>query len=96
MREARRGVALLLRTSWIEGSERYERIFRKTPPTDVVQYAEHVPMVAGRYDPNAASATSYAWFVWRKGCEGVTHLGWIEPGAKARHFRAEDARRWAK
>jgi hypothetical protein len=59
------GVAMLCRTSWIEGSERYRRLFSVTPPTLFAPFVERVPMIAGRWDPDASSATAYAWFVWR-------------------------------
>lgn len=92
--EARYGVALLLRTSWMEGAERYERIFRNLPPRLVAQYCDRVPMVAGRWDPAASSATSYAWFVWFPP-RGETRLVWIPPGAKARHSSPDDLKRWS-
>ncbi len=96
LREAKVGVALLLRTSWIEGGERYERLFRDRPPRFVAQYCERVPMVAGRYDPAASVATSYAWFVWHEAdFRKETRLLWIAPGAKARHLRDSDLKRWA-
>ena len=97
LREASVGVALLLRTSWMEGGERYERLFRDRPPRFVAQYCERVPMVAGRWDPAAASATSYAWFVWHHAhFRKETRLLWIAPGAKARHLRDADLKRWAE
>lgn len=95
--EARIGVALLLRTSWMEGAERYQRLFRDRPPRIIAQYCERVPMVAGRWDPAAASATSYAWFVWHQAhFRKETKLVWIAPGAKARHWRDDDLKRWSK
>ena len=94
--EARIGVALLLRSNWMEGGERYERLFRDRPPRFIAQYCERVPMVAGRWDPAAASATSYAWFVWHQAhFRRETRLIWIAPGAKARNSRATDLQRWS-
>ena len=96
LNEASIGVAMLLRTSWMEGVERYVRLFRARPPRFVAQYCERVPMVAGRWDPAAASATSYAWFVWdqAQSCQ-ETRLIWIAPGAKQRHSSPSDLKRWA-
>lgn len=80
LREARVGVALLLRSNWAEGAERFERIFSKTPPTVIAQFVERVPMVKGRYDPNASTATCYAWFVWRRPSPNpTTRFMWIPP-----------------
>lgn len=96
LREARVGVALLLRTSWMEGAERYQRLFRERPPRIIAQYCERVPMVAGRWDPAAASATSYAWFVWQQShFRKETRLIWIAPGAKQRNWLDSDLKRWA-
>jgi hypothetical protein len=61
---ARKGVALLTRTVFIESVGRYERVFNRTPPSVVLQYAERVPMVKGRVDRKASTATGYAWLVW--------------------------------
>lgn len=94
--EATIGIALLLRTSWMEGGERYERLFRNKPPRIVAPYCERVPMVAGRWDPAASSATSYTWFVWHQAhFRKETRLVWIAPGAKARHSQDADLKRWA-
>jgi len=45
------GVALLVRTVFIESKGRLERIFSKYSPSMVAQFAERVPMVKGRVDP---------------------------------------------
>ena len=73
------GVALLVRSSWLEGTGRYARIFRPHPPKIIAQFTERVPMVKGRYDPNASTATSYAWVVWIKGHTGRPAFHWIPP-----------------
>jgi hypothetical protein len=45
---ARRGVAMLTRTIFIESVGRYEHLFRNNPPSRVAQLTERVPMVEGR------------------------------------------------
>lgn len=94
LHESREGVALLMRTAWLEGAERHERLFRPLRPSLVAIHCDRVPMVKGRYDPNAATTTAYAWFVWRKAEMGSpgreTRLTWIAPGAKARWKRPGD------
>lgn len=72
------GFAFLVRTSFLEGVGRYENLFSKNPPSIVAQFAERVPMVKGRYDPEASTATSYTWLVWLDG-ETETRLVWIPP-----------------
>lgn len=65
------GVALLVRSAWLEGHGRYRRLFANNPPTMVAQFVERVPMVQGRWDPGAKTATAYAWVVWSKPHRGV-------------------------
>ena len=89
---AARGVAMLLRLQFLEGAARY-RLFQDVPLTCVAPFAERVPMVKGRWDPEASSATAYAWFIWTKA--GAAHdvpprLRFIAPGTRARLSRTED------
>lgn len=73
------GVAVLLRIAFLEGKRRYEELFRTNPPSLVLQFVERVPMVKGKYDPDASSATAYAWFVWLPDGPVNTRLDWIPP-----------------
>lgn len=75
------GVALLVRTAFLEGVER-SRFFAECPPAVVAQFAERVPMVKGRLDRTASTATSYTWIVWARG-HTDTRLRWIPPCRKA-------------
>lgn len=80
---ARRGVAILARTVFLESVGRYEGIFRDRPPTKFAQFAERVPMVKGRVDPKASTATGYAWFVWEKNAgDAGPRLMWVPPCRK--------------
>lgn len=72
------GVALLCRTVFLEGIHQYHRIFEKHPPL-VMQFVERVPMVRGRLDPKATTATAYTWFVWPQNDHGICPLQWIPP-----------------
>jgi hypothetical protein len=45
---ARRGVAMLTRTVFIESVGRYDRLFSVNQPSHVAQFTERVPMVKGR------------------------------------------------
>lgn len=82
LRVARRGVAILARTVFLESSGRYNRIFRDTPPTKFAQFVERVPMVRGRLDGKATTATGYAWLVWEKPATGIPRLIWVPPCRK--------------
>lgn len=76
---AKRGVAVLTRTVFIESVGRYERLFLPTPPSRVAQFTERVPMVKGRLDERASTATGYAWLVWERERVGQSELVWIPP-----------------
>lgn len=75
---AKDGFAVIVRTSFLEGVGRYNNLFRRNPPSIIAQFSERVPMVKGRYDPSASTATSYAWLVWIDG-EPETRFVWIPP-----------------
>lgn len=83
---ARVGVAILARTVFIESIGRYERLFSVSPPTYFAQFAERVPMVKGRLDRKASTATGYAWFVWLNEPTTKTELVWIPPCRKVLEF----------
>jgi len=75
------GVAVLVRSGFLEGMERYRKLFSVTPPAIVAQFAERVPMVKGRLDEDASSATAYCWIVWRRIVSrgDRTTMLWIPP-----------------
>jgi len=75
------GVAMIVRSAFTEGVARYNELFSKMPPAFVFQHVERVPMVKGRYDPKASTATSYCWLVWLPG-EHDTRMRWIAPCRK--------------
>lgn len=82
------GVAMLVRTSFFEGVGRYERIFSRRPPSYVAQFSERVPMVKGRLDRTASTATAYAWAIWMQEDKNIlrskrmTEFCWISPCRK--------------
>jgi hypothetical protein len=77
---ARQGVAMLARTVFLESIGRYEGLFRHAPPNKFAQFTERVPMVKGRLDIKATTATGYAWLVWEKSQRSrLPRLMWIPP-----------------
>lgn len=90
--KARVGVALLVRTVFLEGGGRWRGLYDRTPPTDVLIFCERVPMLKGRLDRAASSATSYSWIVWRQmeRVRGESSLHWIPPGTRRRLERDAD------
>lgn len=75
------GVAMLLRTSFLEGQTRHADLFSKSPPTYILQFAERVPMFKGRLDPEGSTATSYCWIIFEQG-NFITEFHWIPPCRK--------------
>ena len=92
---ATEGVALLARTQAIEGKERFEKMFRNQPPALFAPFVERVPMVKGRWDPDASTATSYAWLVWTMNGRTATRVFWIPPGCRNALSRPDDRKRFA-
>jgi hypothetical protein len=109
-RRARRGVAMLLRLQFIEGAGRHALFTRDCPLALSAPFCERVPMTTGRWDPDASSATAYAWFMFLKpealaqsplagAIGGARAAGChlerlIPPGTKARLQRREDLLRF--
>ena len=81
---ARLGVAVLVRTAFLESADRHAKLFNTTPPTDILQFVERVPMFKGRLDRRGSTATAYCWLVWRRNQHGFpysrsTLFHWIAP-----------------
>jgi hypothetical protein len=90
-----KGFALLLRSNWAEGSDRYRDLFSKNPPSIIAQFCERVPMTKGRWDPDASTMTSYAWFLWFGRGNQRTEYMWIPPVCRSTLTRADDHARFA-
>jgi len=76
---ARRGVAILARTAFLESVGRYEEIFCDRPPNKFAPFVERVPILRGRLDAKGSTATSYAWFVWERNAALSTRVVWVPP-----------------
>ena len=69
-------VAMFLRTLFLEGQKRYDKIFKENPPKTVYVFSKR--QVCSKVDDfTEGSAVSYAWFVWEKGFSGNTEIKWI-------------------
>lgn len=82
LEKSKLGCAFLVRTTFIESIGRYNRLFSESPPEIFAQFSERVPMVKGRLDPTASTATGYCWLVWRKVKNKNPILKWIPPCRK--------------
>jgi len=77
------GVAMLVRTSFLEGKKRHETLFSRFPPTAICQFVERVPMAKGRMKKETTTATAYCWLVWIKTAPlGNPAFLWIPPCRK--------------
>ncbi len=80
---ARHGIAILARTVFLESVGRYSSLFEQSPPSRFAQFSERVPMLRGRLDRRATTATSYAWLVWDKNSKSnYPRLVWVPPCRK--------------
>jgi hypothetical protein len=84
VRLARRKFALLLRLAFLEGANRANTIFLRTPPARVWVFSERITFYPSGVEPKGSGTTAYAWFVWdREASPGRTELKHFKPGYKA-------------
>jgi hypothetical protein len=77
------GIAMLVRTTFLEGVGRYERLFKYSPPAIVAQFTERLVILKGRLSATGSTATSYCWLVFQPGNAERGRLMWIPPCRKA-------------
>ncbi len=82
---ARQKFALLLRLAFLEGANRANTIFSRTPPSRVWVFSERITFYPAGVKPKGSGTTAYAWFVWDKSAKNGTELRWFKPGYKARY-----------
>ena len=69
---------VLCRTQVLEGSGRYEKIFKDNPPTEIYQYVDRIQCWKGGVKPSGTSAQAYCWLVWdKKAPAAAPKLHWI-------------------
>jgi hypothetical protein len=105
---ARRGVAILQQTTFLDTVGRHDLIYGARPLTVFAQFAERPNLTLGSWDPAGSTATAYAWFLWIKPevLEGLPiprimdggrpcFIGTsIPPGTRALLTHPDDAARW--
>ncbi|MHB1220256.1 MAG: hypothetical protein ACYC1L_18885 [Alphaproteobacteria bacterium] len=85
VQRAKKKFALLLRLAFLEGANRANTIFARTPPSRVWVFSERITFYPIGVEPKGSGTTAYAWFVWDKEAPGRTELKWFKPGYKARY-----------
>ena len=76
------GTAMLVRSAFLEGTGRYNRLYSENPPSIVAQYSERLVMHHGKLSPTGSTATAYCWLVWMRETRVDTRMMWIEPCRK--------------
>lgn len=69
-------VAFFLKTQYLEGQDRYERVFKYARPKKIIQMINRVRCHKNGDDFISQSAIAYAWYVWEKGYKGKTIVEW--------------------
>lgn len=70
LQESKMGVATLVRTAFLEGQGRHDRLFAQHRPSEILQFTERVVMHKGKLVPDGSTATAYCWVIWRKTFSG--------------------------
>ena len=86
---SRKGVAVIVRSAFLEGQGRYAALFSKHRPRLILQFAERVVMHKGRLAPEGSTATAYCWIVFAPIPAPFTEFDWIAP-CRARLERPGD------
>lgn len=71
-------VMLLCRLAWLEGQERYERLYSQQQLARVWVFASRQTLWRGDEESeDDGGMTAYAWFVFQRGHSGIAELGWL-------------------
>lgn len=71
-------VAILQRTSWLEGEKRYQQLFSRNQLAHVWQFRSRISMPPGDSDAEAkGGSVAFAWFVFERRHKGLPTLGWL-------------------
>lgn len=72
---------MFLKTTFLEGKTRWEKIYNTSPPFKVLQFSCRMACAKnGEFKSNIQSAVAYAWFIWVKGYKGLPTIEWINTG----------------
>lgn len=74
-------VAMLLRSGFMSGQNRYKRLFGVTPPSHVLQLSARLLFYYADGSRITGQAHDHAWFVWRgtPRDEDLPMLSWVPP-----------------
>lgn len=99
--EARRGVVLHIRTAWLNGVGRWERVFSRGMLSEVLVHTKNVSATQGRTIRTGSNQINHSWFVFDKsrvrpdasgGRTVAARLSLIPADAQRTHEREGDYR----
>lgn len=72
-------VVMFLKTTFLEGQDRWARLHSKFPPIAMYQFIERQRCGRnGEFVKQGNNAITYAWFEWRKGYKGHPKVYWLK------------------
>lgn len=73
-------LALLLRTQFVEGTGRYEKLIKDNKPAMMLQFINRLPRMHRFHykDKKGGTMLAFSWFVWIKGHKGDMMVDWIK------------------
>lgn len=92
LRDAKRGVAVLVRVAFLEGIKRHRDLFAQRPPNHMITFSRRLHMVEGRLpEPgDGSSATAYCWLIWCHQANDVAAFHWADVADYQRSADADD------
>ena len=84
-------VAMFLRSSFLEGKGRFERLYSKNPPRYVAQFSGRVNIFYNQLDQKGSGDKAFSWLVWDNSDKsGKTDLLWIPADARKKLEKEQD------
>lgn len=77
-----KGVAVIVRSAFLEGCVRHKTLFSVHRPRLVLQFSERVVMHRGKLSEFGSTATAYCWIVFAPIPSPFTEFDWIAPCRK--------------
>lgn len=72
---------MFLKLTFLESKARYAELFKNNPPRRIHVFSERILCAKNgdfeRMRKSGGSCVAFAWFVWEKGYQGETTVGWI-------------------
>lgn len=80
LRASGRVLALLTRIQFLEGQQRYKKVFSVNPPTTVAIFSDRIPFKMNVTTKKVSKMFTHCWCVWDKGANPTQSRNfWIPP-----------------